>query len=172
MQLQRYCHVYTSGGSAQALDTRGPDIASAMATRLRKPPTSSPRLDAIILQVCHLFVRQLRFGISLRRVECTKLVFACLSIVHMGLLAPNTPTVAQILSLKPAIHGQPALGPTMGLTIAFIHIFLQEQLEREMRECQARYTGICPVRARMYAAAFDELIVAVARDECVGHCHV
>ena len=42
----------------------------------------------------------------------------------------------------------------------------QEQLEREMRECQARYTGICPVRERMYAVAFDELIVAVARDEC------
>jgi len=44
-------------------------------------------------------------------------------------------------------------------------IILQEQLEREMRECQARYTGICPVRARMYAAAFDELILVIARDE-------
>lgn len=44
-------------------------------------------------------------------------------------------------------------------------IILQEQLEREMRECQARYTGICPVRERMYAAAFEELIVSVARDE-------
>jgi len=81
-----------AGGSAQGLDgsMRGMDAANAMAARLRKPPTSSPRLDAIILQ---------------------------------------------------------------------------EQLEREMRECQARYTGICPVRERMYAAAFDELIVAAARDE-------
>lgn len=44
-------------------------------------------------------------------------------------------------------------------------IILQEQLEREMRECQARYTGICPVRARLYAAALDELTTAIARDE-------
>jgi len=33
-----------------------------------------------------------------------------------------------------------------------------------MRERQARYTGICPVRERIYAAVFDELIAAVARD--------
>lgn len=44
-------------------------------------------------------------------------------------------------------------------------IILQEQLEREMRECQARYTGICPIRERLYAAALDELTVAVGRDE-------
>jgi dynein light intermediate chain len=44
-------------------------------------------------------------------------------------------------------------------------IILQEQLEREMRECQARYTGICPIRERLYAAALDELAVAVGRDE-------
>ena len=62
----------------------------AMSTRLRQPPTSSPRLDAIILQ---------------------------------------------------------------------------EQLEREMRDCQARYTGICPIRERLYAAALDELTVAIGRDE-------
>jgi dynein light intermediate chain len=44
-------------------------------------------------------------------------------------------------------------------------IILQEQLEREMRECQARYTGICPIRERLYAAALDELTVAISRDE-------
>jgi len=43
-------------------------------------------------------------------------------------------------------------------------ILLQDQLKREMRERQARYTGICPVRERIYAAVFDELIAAVARD--------
>jgi len=43
-------------------------------------------------------------------------------------------------------------------------IILQDQLKREMRERQARYTGICPVRERIYASAFDELIAAVARD--------
>jgi len=43
-------------------------------------------------------------------------------------------------------------------------IILQDQLKREMRERQARYTGICPVRERIYAAVFDELIAAVARD--------
>lgn len=77
-------------GGATALAERGFGSMHAAAARLRKPPTSSPRLDAIILQ---------------------------------------------------------------------------EQLEREMRECQARYTGICPVRERMYAAAFDELVAAVGRDE-------
>ena len=43
-------------------------------------------------------------------------------------------------------------------------ILLQDQLKREMRERQARYTGICSVRERIYAAVFDELIAAVARD--------
>jgi len=43
-------------------------------------------------------------------------------------------------------------------------ILLQDQLKREMRERQARYTGICPVRERIYAAIFDELIAAVQRD--------
>ena len=43
-------------------------------------------------------------------------------------------------------------------------ILLQDQLKREMRERQARYTGICPVRERIYAAVFDELIAAVTRD--------
>uniref|UniRef100_A0A7S4BM71 TRF2/HOY1 PH-like domain-containing protein n=1 Tax=Chrysotila carterae TaxID=13221 RepID=A0A7S4BM71_CHRCT len=80
------------GDSSGRLDgaLRSPVGALALAARLRKPPTSSPRLDAIILQ---------------------------------------------------------------------------EQLEREMRECQARYTGICPVRDRIYTAAFDELIVAIGKDE-------
>ena len=44
-------------------------------------------------------------------------------------------------------------------------IILQEQLEREMHECQARYTGICPVRERIYAAALDELLYVISRDE-------
>ena len=44
-------------------------------------------------------------------------------------------------------------------------ILLQDQLKREMRERQARYTGICPVRERIYAAVFDELIAAVTRDQ-------
>jgi len=44
-------------------------------------------------------------------------------------------------------------------------IILQDQLKREMRERQARYTGICPVRERIYAVVFDELIASVARDE-------
>ena len=34
-----------------------------------------------------------------------------------------------------------------------------------MRERQARYTGICPVRERIYAVVFDELIASVARDQ-------
>jgi len=44
-------------------------------------------------------------------------------------------------------------------------ILLQDQLKREMRERQARYTGICPVRERIYAVVFDELIASVARDQ-------
>lgn len=43
-------------------------------------------------------------------------------------------------------------------------ILLQDQLKREMRERQARYTGICPVRERIYAAVFDELVAAIGRD--------
>ena len=34
-----------------------------------------------------------------------------------------------------------------------------------MRERQARYTGVCPVRERIYAAVFDELIASVVRDQ-------
>ena len=34
-----------------------------------------------------------------------------------------------------------------------------------MRERQARYSGICPVRERIYANVFDELIASVARNE-------
>ena len=37
-------------------------------------------------------------------------------------------------------------------------IILQEQLDREMGDRQARYTGICPVREQVYAMAFDELL--------------
>ena len=44
-------------------------------------------------------------------------------------------------------------------------ILLQDQLKREMRERQARYSGICPVRERIYAVVFDELIASVARDQ-------
>jgi len=44
-------------------------------------------------------------------------------------------------------------------------IILQDQLKREMRERQARYTGICPVRERIYAVVLDELIASVGRDE-------
>ena len=44
-------------------------------------------------------------------------------------------------------------------------IILQDQLKREMRERQARYTGVCPVRDRIYAVVLDELIASVARDE-------
>ena len=43
-------------------------------------------------------------------------------------------------------------------------IVLKDQLNREMRERQARYTGICPVREAIYAAVFDELIASIARD--------
>ena len=44
-------------------------------------------------------------------------------------------------------------------------IVLKDQLNREMRERQAKYTGICPVREGIYAAVFDELIASVARDQ-------
>ena len=44
-------------------------------------------------------------------------------------------------------------------------ILLQDQLKREMRERQARYTGICPVRERIYAAVFDELVASIGRTE-------
>ncbi|NXE25078.1 IDLC protein, partial [Ardeotis kori] len=35
---------------------------------------------------------------------------------------------------------------------------LQEQLERQLQQRQARDTGICPVRRELYAQCFDELI--------------
>jgi len=44
-------------------------------------------------------------------------------------------------------------------------IVLKDQLNREMRERQAKYTGICPVREKIYVAVFDELIASVARDQ-------
>ena len=44
-------------------------------------------------------------------------------------------------------------------------IVLKDQLNREMRERQAKYTGICPVREQIYAVVFDELIASVARDQ-------
>ncbi|NXX95643.1 IDLC protein, partial [Centropus bengalensis] len=37
-------------------------------------------------------------------------------------------------------------------------IHLQEQLDRRLRERQARETGICPVRRELYQQCFDELI--------------
>lgn len=37
-------------------------------------------------------------------------------------------------------------------------VALQEQLDRLLRERQARETGVCPVRAELYAQLFDELI--------------
>lgn len=43
-------------------------------------------------------------------------------------------------------------------------IILQDQLQREMRERQARYSGICPVRARIYALIFDDLVAGIKRD--------
>lgn len=43
-------------------------------------------------------------------------------------------------------------------------IILQDQLQREMRERQARYTGICPVRARIYMLIFDDLVAGIKRD--------
>ena len=42
-------------------------------------------------------------------------------------------------------------------------IILQEQLDREMGDRQARYTGICPVREQVYAMAFDELLTSVGK---------
>lgn len=44
-------------------------------------------------------------------------------------------------------------------------IVLKDQLNREMRERQAKFTGICPVREGIYAAVFDELIANVGRDQ-------
>ena len=44
-------------------------------------------------------------------------------------------------------------------------IILQEQLDREMRERQARYSGICSVRQSIFGTAFNELHGAVARNE-------
>jgi len=44
-------------------------------------------------------------------------------------------------------------------------IILQEQLDREMRERQARYSGICSVRESIFGTAFNELFGAVARNE-------
>ena len=44
-------------------------------------------------------------------------------------------------------------------------IVLQEQLDREMRERQARYSGICSVREDIFGTAFSELFGAVARNE-------
>ncbi|NXE13193.1 IDLC protein, partial [Lophotis ruficrista] len=35
---------------------------------------------------------------------------------------------------------------------------LQEQLERQLQQRQARETGICPVRRELYSQCFDELI--------------
>ena len=43
-------------------------------------------------------------------------------------------------------------------------IILQDQLKREMRERQARYMGICPVRERVYANVLDELTACVGAD--------
>mmetsp|Transcript_32181 Transcript_32181/g.55008 ORF Transcript_32181/g.55008 Transcript_32181/m.55008 type:complete len:363 (+) Transcript_32181:90-1178(+) len=43
-------------------------------------------------------------------------------------------------------------------------IILKDTLSREMRERQARYTGICPVRERIYAKVFDELIASISRN--------
>mmetsp|Transcript_29515 Transcript_29515/g.67670 ORF Transcript_29515/g.67670 Transcript_29515/m.67670 type:complete len:397 (-) Transcript_29515:289-1479(-) len=44
-------------------------------------------------------------------------------------------------------------------------VALMEQLEREMSDRQARYAGICPVRAGVYEAVFTELAAIVRSDE-------
>jgi len=44
-------------------------------------------------------------------------------------------------------------------------IILQEQLDREMRERQARYSGICSIREDVFARACDELLAAAQKGE-------
>jgi len=66
---------------------------------------------------------------------------------------------ATAMSLLPTMRQPPTSSPRLDA------IVLKDQLNREMRERQAKYTGICPVREGIYAAVFDELIAAVARDQ-------
>ncbi len=44
-------------------------------------------------------------------------------------------------------------------------IVLNEQMDREMRERQARFNGVCHVRADVYRRGFDELIDTLGRAE-------
>ena len=41
-------------------------------------------------------------------------------------------------------------------------INLQEKLDQQLQQRQARETGICPVREELYAQCFDELIRQVS----------
>lgn len=48
------------------------------------------------------------------------------------------------------------VSPTPATRLDVIH--LQEKLDRQLQQRQARETGICPVREELYAQCFDELI--------------
>jgi len=75
-----------------------------------------------------------------------------------GLAASRAPGPAA-LSMSAPMRQPPTSSPRLDA------IVLKDQLNREMRERQAKYTGICPVREGIYAAVFDELIASVGRDQ-------
>ena len=75
-------------------------------------------------------------------------VFAGVSLAVRPLVAPGLASMRQPPTSSPRLDA----------------IVLKDQLNREMRERQARYTGICPVRQAIYAVVFDELAGSIARD--------
>ncbi|EOD08529.1 hypothetical protein EMIHUDRAFT_105924 [Emiliania huxleyi CCMP1516] len=66
---------------------------------------------------------------------------------------------ASLGPLSPARRKPPSSSPRLDA------ITLQEQLERALRERQARPTGICPVREALHGALLEELAGTIARDE-------
>ena len=67
----------------------------------------------------------------------------------------RSPTIALNISLREPPTSSPRLDA----------IVLKDQLNREMRERQAKYTGICLVREGIYATVIDEVIASVACDQ-------
>lgn len=80
--------------------------------------------------------------------------------------AAATEAAAAALARRPRPYVPYALNATVGASSPRLQVVaLAEQLEREMRQLQARYSGICPVRAGIYEAVFAELLALVRKDE-------
>mmetsp|Transcript_27881 Transcript_27881/g.81960 ORF Transcript_27881/g.81960 Transcript_27881/m.81960 type:complete len:387 (+) Transcript_27881:161-1321(+) len=88
------------------------------------------------------------------------------SSLHAHLASAAAEAAAAAAARRPRAYVPRALNTTAVTSSPRVQaVALMEQLEREISDRQARYSGICPVRAQIYARAFDELVGVIRADE-------